>query len=94
MLPDNYTTMCEKLRATSKLLREKSFTVRYAINICNTVSKCIMKKCNRCGTSYRPSQWKELALCGYTEINGTGGELRHCPCGNTMTILTRRALIK
>lgn len=90
MLTETFIRNCEDIRAKSKLLREQSFTVRYAVSICNTVAKCIMKKCSKCGAEYRPSQWKELPLCGHMEVGGTGGELRHCPCGNTLTIITRR----
>jgi hypothetical protein len=78
-----------ELREKFRNLEERSYTAIYSVNICNSIG-CIMKTCSRCKAVYKPSEWLKLTLCGHTVINGVGGELRHCPCGNTLTVITRR----
>ena len=78
-----------ELREKSRRLEERSYTAIHSINVCNSTAR-IMKICNRCKIVYKPSKWLKLTLCGHTVINGVGAELRHCPCGNTLTVITRR----
>lgn len=52
----------------------------------------IVKKCNKCGATYRPSGWMRLPLVGQQETEDMKGEMRNCPCNSTLFYVTWRSV--
>lgn len=47
----------------------------------------IVVRCPLCGTSYTRQEFVRLEWCGWMPEEGL--ELRHCPCGNTISVNLR-----
>jgi hypothetical protein len=44
------------------------------------------KHCNNCGRDHDDVAWQQLEYCGVMSDEVESLELRHCPCGSTLSV--------
>lgn len=82
----------ENLCRVAKELCERARLLVLAARAIRVENRTIIKECKACGTTYKPSQWFNLRLVGYTIHDKVGGEMRQCTCGSTIMITTRKEM--
>jgi hypothetical protein len=83
-----------KLRHQSLVLRRDIARLQKRTEMLKAIcrvgaSGSVIKTCT-CGRQFKVADWFRLQYAGMQESKLVDGEMRHCPCGSTIMITTRR----